>query len=115
MVHPYTNQKLETFTISPIVHASMMYSIVLAELKNMSCSHTEHQVRSFFPEIITVLHTDSLSIRTRAYRSHLQSNKVTAVFILNSPQFIKFAVWYRRLGDLNDMKVLVNLQRSGIT
>lgn len=34
MVHPYTNQKLETFTISPIVHASMMYSIVLSVLKN---------------------------------------------------------------------------------
>lgn len=34
MVHPYTNQKLETFTISPIVHASMMYSIVLSVLTN---------------------------------------------------------------------------------
>lgn len=34
MVHPYTNQKLETFTISPIVHASVMYSIVLSVLKN---------------------------------------------------------------------------------
>lgn len=34
MIYPYTNQKLETFTISPIVHASMMYAIVLAVLTN---------------------------------------------------------------------------------
>lgn len=34
MVHPYTNQKLETFTISPIVHASMMYPTALSVLTN---------------------------------------------------------------------------------
>lgn len=34
MVHPYTNQKLETFTISPIVHASKMYPIALSVLTN---------------------------------------------------------------------------------
>lgn len=32
MVHPYTNQKLETFTISPIVHASKMYPTALSVL-----------------------------------------------------------------------------------
>lgn len=55
MVHPYTNQKLETFTISPIVHASMMYSIVLSVLKN-TCPVAILNTNSilFFPEINNV-------------------------------------------------------------
>lgn len=55
MVHPYTNQKLETFTISPIVHASMMYSIVLSVLKN-TCPVAILNTKSilFFPEINNV-------------------------------------------------------------
>lgn len=34
MAHPYTNQKLETFTISPIVQASKMYPTALSVLTN---------------------------------------------------------------------------------
>lgn len=67
MVHPYTNQKLETFTISPIVHASMMYSIVLSVLTNTSCSHTEHQEHSLFflKSIVFELLTDPLCNQMR--------------------------------------------------
>lgn len=89
MVHPYTNQKLETFTISPIVHASKMYPTALSVLTNTRpAANSEHQERSLFlksptdplcNQIITICH----------YRNHLQSNKVTAVFILNSFQFKK--------------------------
>lgn len=61
MVHPYANQILETFTISPIVHATMMYSIVLSVLRNTRplavTKHQEHPL--LFPEI-NVLPTDLL-------------------------------------------------------
>lgn len=61
MVHPYTNQKLETLTISPIVHASMMYSIELSVLTNMSCSHTEHHEHSLIlKSIVSELLADPL-------------------------------------------------------
>lgn len=62
MVHPYTNQKLETFTISPIVHASMMYSIVPSVLKN-TCPVAILNTKSIlcFPEInVSELPTDPL-------------------------------------------------------
>lgn len=52
MVHPYANQKLETFT-SPIVHATMMYPIVLSVLRNTRpvavTKDQEHPL--LFPEI----------------------------------------------------------------
>lgn len=97
MIYPYTNQKLETFTISPIVHASMMYAIVLAVLTNMSCSHTEHPrafsfvLKLMFPRC-PLIHSVTRCMTTNQYTSRLQSNKVTAVFTLNSLQFKKFAV-----------------------
>lgn len=67
MVHPYTNQKLETFTTSPIVHAPMMYSIVLSVLKN-TCPVAILNTKSilFFPEInVSKLPTDPLCIQMR--------------------------------------------------
>lgn len=49
MVHPYTNQKLETFTISPIVHASKMYPTALSVLTNTCpAANSEHQEHSLF-------------------------------------------------------------------
>lgn len=94
MVYPYTNQKLETFTISPIVHASMMYSIVLSVLTNTSpVAILNTKSILFFPEIIKFLSCPLIhSVTTSHYRSRLQSNKVTAVCLLNSLQFKKFAV-----------------------
>lgn len=94
MVHPYTNQKLETFTISPIVHASMMYPIALPVLTN-TCPVAILNTKSilfFLKLMFPLIHSVTRCTTTSHYRSHLQSNKVTAVFILNSLQFKKFAV-----------------------
>lgn len=95
MVHPYTNQKLETFTISPIVHASMMHPLpVLINTCLVAILNTKSIplfLKSMFlscPQIRSV----TRCIITSCYRSHLQSNRVTAVFNLNSLQFKKFAV-----------------------
>lgn len=98
MVHPYTNQKLETSTISPIVHASMMYPIVLSVLTN-TCPVAILNTKSilFFLKSImfpscSLIHSVARCMTISHYRSRLLSNKVTAVFILNSLQFKKFAV-----------------------
>lgn len=67
MVHPYINQKLETFTRSPIVHASMMYPIVLSVLTN-TCPVAILNTKSilFFPEInVSELPTDPLCNQMR--------------------------------------------------
>lgn len=81
MVYPYTNQKLETFTISPIVHASMMYSIVLSVLTNTSpVAILNTKSILFFPEInkflsCPLIHSVTRCVTTSHYRSRLQSNK----------------------------------------
>lgn len=94
MVHPYTNQKLETFTRSPIVHASMMYPIVLSVLTNtcpvaiLNTKSILFFLKSMFPSC-PLIRSVTRCMTTSHYRSRLQSNKVTAVFILNSLQFKK--------------------------
>lgn len=62
MVHPYTNQKLETFMRSPIVHASMMYSIVLSVLTNtcpVAILNTKSILFFFLKSKVSELPTDS--------------------------------------------------------
>lgn len=68
MVHPYTNQKLETFMISPIVHASMMYAIVLSVLTNtcpVAILNTKSILFFFLKSKVSELPTDPLCNQMR--------------------------------------------------